>query len=93
MSIRIGTEQIRREKGYLYYVGLDGRIWRTPTRLNVGGSKKPVSTERYRRVGGWMYFLDKAGYVSVVRMKGTPGPDPPPERFRQPPESAESREE
>lgn len=92
MAIRVGTEQIRRERGYLYYIALDGRVWRTPTQLNVGGTKKPVSRERYRRVDGWMYFLDKSGFVSVARMKGTPGPNPPPERFRRHSAAEEDRE-
>lgn len=69
MAERVGKEQIVREKGYLYYIGLDGYLWKTPTLLNVGGRKARVSHEKFPRTYGYMYFLDKKGYVCRVRMK------------------------
>ena len=30
MGKRIGSEKISRENGYLYFIGKDGYVWRTP---------------------------------------------------------------
>jgi len=38
MGKRIGKEKIDREKGYLYYVGKDGFVWKVPTKVNKKGS-------------------------------------------------------
>lgn len=81
MALRIGKEQITRERGYLYYIGKDGRLWKTPTKLNRSGRKAPVTSERYKRVDGYMYFLDKKGFVSVARMLDTPVRVTSPEDF------------
>jgi hypothetical protein len=69
MSEKVGKEQIKREKGYLYYLGKDGYLWKTPTKLNKSGRKGRVGTEKITRQDGYMYFLDKKGYVSRARMK------------------------
>jgi hypothetical protein len=69
MAERVGKEQIKREKGYLYYLGKDGYLWKTPTKLNKSGRKAKVGTEKVVRADGYMYFLDKKGYVSRARMK------------------------
>ena len=45
MAERVGKEQIKREKGYLYYLGKDGYLWKTPTKLNKSG-KKGASARR-----------------------------------------------
>lgn len=90
MALRIGTEKITRERGYLYYLGKDGRIWRTPTRLNRDGTKRPVTAERYRRIDGYMYFVDKAGFVSVAPMEGV-GMIRNPARFRIRPVSSDEQ--
>jgi hypothetical protein len=69
MGQRIGKEQVKREKGYLYYLGKDGYIWRTPTKLNKKGKKARVGTEKYTREEGYMYYVDKAGYLARAKMK------------------------
>jgi hypothetical protein len=69
MAERVGKEQIKREKGYLYYLGKDGYLWKTPTKLNKSGKKGRVGTEKITRQDGYMYFLDKKGFVSRARMK------------------------
>jgi hypothetical protein len=66
---RVGTEQIKREKGYLYYLGKDGYLWKTPTKLNKSGKKARVGTQKVVRQDGYMYFLDKKGFVSRAKMK------------------------
>lgn len=69
MAERIGKEQIKRENGYLYYLGKDGFLWKTPTKLNKSGKKAKVGTEKVVRQAGFMYFLDKKGYIARAKMK------------------------
>ena len=69
MGQRIGKEQIKREKGYLYFLGKDGYMWKTPTKLNKKGKKAKVGTEKVTREDGFMYYLDKNGYVARAKMK------------------------
>ena len=69
MAERVGKEQIKREKGYLDYLGKDGYLWKTPTKLNKSGKKGRVGTEKVTRQDGYMYFLDKKGFISRAKMK------------------------
>lgn len=69
MAERVGKEQTSREKGYLYYLGKDGFLWKTPTKLNKSGRKAKVGTEKIMRQDGYMYFLDKKGFISRAKMK------------------------
>ena len=69
MAEKVGKEQIKREKGYLYYLGKDGYLWKTPTKLNKSGRKAKVGTEKIVRAEGYMYFLDKEGHVCRARMR------------------------
>jgi hypothetical protein len=69
MIERVTRETIVREKGYLYYIGKDGYVWRIPTKLNPKGTRAKVGTEKIPRVDGYMYFLDKQGFVARVKME------------------------
>ncbi len=69
MGTRVGKEQIKRENGYLYYLGKDGFIWKSPMKTNKKGKKAKVGTEKISRESGTMYYLDKAGYVCKAKMK------------------------
>ena len=42
MADRISNTAVSRESGYLYYLGKDGYVWRTPMR-GKRGSKERVS--------------------------------------------------
>ncbi len=68
MAERIGSESIDRENGYLYYLGKDGYVWRTPMRSNTRGRKGKVGSERIKRQEGYLYFIDKKGYVARSKM-------------------------
>ncbi len=68
MGKRIGSEQIKRESGYLYYVGKDGYVWRAPMKSNKRGRKKKVGSEKISKKKGHMYYLDKKGYVAEAKM-------------------------
>jgi len=69
MGRRIGSEKISRENGYLYFIGKDGYVWRTPMKANKRGSKKKVGTEKIDKKKGSLYYLDAAGYVCEAKMK------------------------
>ncbi len=68
MAKRVGTEAIQREDGYLYYLGKDGYVWRTPMKTNKSGKKARVGREKIEREEGYLYFIDKDGYVAKAKM-------------------------
>ena len=49
MGTDIGKEKIKREKGYLYFLGKDGYIWAAPMKSNKTGKKKKVGTREDRK--------------------------------------------
>lgn len=69
MGKKVGSEKISRENGYLYYVGKDGYVWRTPMKANKRGSKKRVGNEKVAKKSGCLYYIDSAGYVCEAKMK------------------------
>jgi len=69
MGKKVGTEKIARESGYLYYVGKDGFVWRTPMKANTRGSKKKVGGEKIAKKSGYLYYIDDAGYVCEAKMR------------------------
>ena len=68
MAERIGKERVTREDGYLYYLGKDGHVWKTPMKTNSRGRKGRVTDEKISRQQGYLYYIDKAGYVARARM-------------------------
>ena len=68
MAERVGRERVGREDGYLYFLGKDGYVWRTPMKTNTRGRKAKVGSERVARQEGYLYFIDKSGYVARARM-------------------------
>ncbi len=68
MAERMTDEKISREDGYLYYLGKDGFVWRTPMKTNTRGRKAKVGSERVKREEGFLYFIDKGGYVARAKM-------------------------
>lgn len=67
MAEKISRGAIKREEGYLYYLGKDGYVWQNPTRSNKSGKKAKVGNERIEREKGYLYFVDSNGYVSRVK--------------------------
>ncbi|MDE1870618.1 MAG: hypothetical protein KGI06_00035 [Candidatus Micrarchaeota archaeon] len=68
MAERIGSERLQREDGYLYFLGKDGFVWRTPMKTNPRGRKAKIGSEKIRREQGFLYFIDKSGYVARAKM-------------------------
>ncbi|MEM3364564.1 MAG: hypothetical protein QXS93_03585 [Candidatus Micrarchaeia archaeon] len=69
MGVKIGSEKIKRESGYLYFVGKDGYVWAVPMRHNKGGRKKKVGTEKIQKEPGFLYYVGDDGYVYRAKMK------------------------
>ncbi|HOT02762.1 MAG TPA: hypothetical protein PK069_01110 [Methanolinea sp.] len=69
MGTKIGKEKIKREAGYLYYLGKDGYVWAAPMKNNKTGKKKKVGTEKIAKEKGYFYYLGKDGFVGKAKMK------------------------
>ena len=69
MGVKIGSEKIDREDGYLYYVDADGFVVAVPMKHNKKGKKKKVSTSKVSKRKGYMYYLGKDGYVYEAKLK------------------------
>jgi hypothetical protein len=69
MGQKVGNEKIKREEGYLYFVGKDGYVWAAPMKHNKGGRKKKVGSEKIAKQPGFMYYLGKDGFVAKAKMK------------------------
>ncbi len=69
MGQKIGSEKVKRENGFLYYIGKDGYVWAAPMKHNKTGRKKKVGTEKVEKQKGYMYYLGKDGYVYKAKLK------------------------
>ncbi|MCL5433569.1 MAG: hypothetical protein M1538_01140 [Candidatus Marsarchaeota archaeon] len=67
MAERIGKEKIEKEGGYLYYIGKDGFVWRSPMKNNKRGRKSKIGTEKFSLDKDFLYFVDKSGYVARAK--------------------------
>jgi hypothetical protein len=67
--MKVSSQHIKREPGYLYYLGSDGYVWANPMRSNKGGRKHKVGTEKVVREAGYLYYVGKEGYVEKVPQK------------------------
>ncbi len=67
---------VKREDGYLYYVGKDGYVWRAAMARGgkKGGKKqKVVATAKngnypVKKQSGYLYFVDKHGDLARAKM-------------------------
>ena len=61
---------ISKEKGYLYYLGKDGNVWRSKmARAGKGGGEAvKVADAGVTRESGYLYFIDKDGNVARAKM-------------------------
>ncbi len=70
MAEKVKTVGIRKESGYLYYLGKDGHVWRSKMARagQKGGNAAKVADAGVRRESGFLYFIDKQGDVSRSKM-------------------------
>jgi len=61
---------VSKEKGYLYYLGKDGNVWRSKMARagKGGGNAEQVASAGVSRESGWLYFIDKGGNVARAKM-------------------------
>ena len=65
MAEKMATTGVKKDKGYLYYLGKDGNVWRSKMARGAskGGSAEKVADANVKREGGFLYFIDKDGDV------------------------------
>ena len=61
MADKVASSGVSKEKGYLYYLGKDGNVWRSRMARGAskGGSAEKVATTNVSRESGFLYFIDK----------------------------------
>ena len=67
---------LKREDGYLYYIGKDGYVWRAKMARGgkKGGKPSKVATSPVnghypvKKQPGYLYFVDKKGDVARAKM-------------------------
>jgi len=71
----VSNFKIEKEKGFLYFLGRDGYVYKVPLNRSKVADKTPqrVSNEHIEREKGFVYFI-KDGYVCRERQnkKGNP---------------------
>lgn len=70
MAEKVKTVGVRKESGYLYYLGKDGHVWRSKMARagQKGGEAAKVADAGVTRESGFLYFIDKNGDVSRSKM-------------------------
>jgi len=70
MAEVVKSTGVSKEKGYLYYLGKNGNVWRSKMARagKGGGNAEEVAQAGVTRESGWLYFIDKGGNVSRARM-------------------------
>ncbi len=70
MAEKVKNVGVRKEPGYLYYLGKDGHVWRSKMARagQKGGDATKVADAGVRREQGYLYFIDKNGDVSRSKM-------------------------
>ena len=70
MAEKVKTTGVSKEKGFLYYLGKDGNVWRSGMSRGGkgGGGATKVADANVTREKGYLYFIDKDGDVSRAPM-------------------------
>jgi 20S proteasome alpha/beta subunit len=70
MAEVVKSTGVRKESGYLYYLGKDGNVWRSKMARagKGGGNAEKVADAGVQREQGYLYFIDKSGNVARAKM-------------------------
>ena len=70
MAEVVKSTGVSKEKGYLYYLGKNGNVWRSRMARagKGGGNAEEVAQAGVTRESGWLYFIDKGGNVARAKM-------------------------
>ena len=66
MAQTVASTGVSKEKGYLYYLGKDGNVWRSQMARagKGGGNAEKVADAGVTRESGFLYYIDKNGDVA-----------------------------
>jgi len=67
MAEVMAETNVPKEKGYLYYLGKDGNVWRTKMARGgkkTGGGPEMVEKANVTREADYLYYIDKGGNVA-----------------------------
>lgn len=74
MAEKVARLGVKRERGFLYFIGKDGDVWRVGMHVGThkGVPKHRVAYSKHVKDSRFMYFLDKDGDVarSLLNRKG-----------------------
>ena len=70
MAEVVKSTGVSKEKGYLYYLGKNGNVWRSKMARagKGGGNAEEVAQAGVTRESGYLYFIDKNGDVARAPM-------------------------
>jgi len=70
MGQTVKNTGVSKEKGYLYYLGKDGNVWRSQMARagKGGGNAEKVADAGVTRESGYLYYIDKNGDVARSEM-------------------------
>ena len=70
MAEKVKKVGVKKEKGFLYYLGKDGNVWRSKMARagKGGGNATKVQDAGVKREEGYLYFIDKNGDVARAKM-------------------------
>ena len=71
MAEVVANTGVSKDKGYLYYLGKDGHVWRTKMARGgkkTGGGPEKVADAGVTREDKFLYYIDKDGDVARSEM-------------------------
>ncbi|MFC1522437.1 hypothetical protein ACFL6Y_08520 [Elusimicrobiota bacterium] len=76
MAEKLVKARIKKENGYLYYIGKDGCVYKSKMSRGgkKGGKREKVNFQNghsnypIKKEDGYLYFLDKQGDISRAKM-------------------------
>lgn len=68
MGEKVGKVKIKREKGFFYYVGKDGAVYRKKVGIKNKNIKPERVTEKIvKREKRYLYYIGKRGYIEKTK--------------------------
>jgi len=66
MAETVKNTGVKKDKGFLYYLGKDGNVWRSQMARagKGGGNAEKVADAGVSREAGFLYFIDKNSDVA-----------------------------
>ena len=76
MAEVVANTSVSKDKGYLYYLGKDGNVWRSQMARagKGGGNAEKVAEAGVTREAGFLYFIDKLSKLIPSPFKASVSP-------------------